>query len=324
MATESWTSPALTPKSAVTSSTDTLVDVPHHVHIKIMPHATSEHATTPAGTRMASTGSDESLVDDLGVLADTTPLDGGRTKDGSLSIDQLKSALGEIGELDNMFNAKQKYLNDLVRKRHDLERASGSNMALAAPAATAADKRPTGSSSSMHRLAPKESAPTKNEEARASTAFLTQLPGADLADSDDDDSEVDDGMPQFPPIPRPKIERNKDSEVSSSIEHLVRIQRIFDQGSNNFITRNKELGPEARYYSALTPKEQDRVDQIMQDDSDEDVAGSGADDGDDSSDDGLDTDMPYGQVLAMMEEEQKIRAERASRDLANPPPTSDQ
>ncbi|ORZ32678.1 hypothetical protein BCR44DRAFT_1439691 [Catenaria anguillulae PL171] len=56
-----------------------------------------------------------------------------------------------------------------------------------------------------------------------------------------------------------------------SLEHLFRVQKLFD--SNDFISRNKALGPEARYFSALTPQEQDRVNSILATSDDENDAG---------------------------------------------------
>ncbi|KAJ3351027.1 hypothetical protein GGF32_004487 [Allomyces javanicus] len=163
----------------------------------------------------------------------------------SMSAEALHRALGEIAELDQVLADKQAYLKALVHERRALERGASS-----ARLPLEEDEEEQGKRLTL--------VPAGEDEG----AFLTQAGGTNVQENMSSRASVAGDS-----IATPKSGSGKKAK---SLEHLFNVKQDFDK--NDFISRNKAMGAEARYYSALTPLEQDRVDRILIDDSNDDLA----------------------------------------------------
>ncbi|KAI9216854.1 hypothetical protein BC828DRAFT_392591 [Blastocladiella britannica] len=237
------------------------------------------------------------------------------SRDGSLSLDELRAALGEISEMDAILGEKQRYLADLVKQRHSIERtnrsginpasrgsASSSAMSESGLAANAKGPAAAESASRLASLVPdnrdgdEENEIVKSAEeweaSLGSAAFLTQLPGSALDHQDRTGGEMGSTTGSSTSTAHPrrvKVSRSKLRAVTppamstvgstQSLVNMFRTQRDFS--SDDFVARNKAMGAEARYYSALTPREQDRVELILADEETNESSDS-EDEGDDT------------------------------------------
>ncbi|KNE72422.1 hypothetical protein AMAG_20513 [Allomyces macrogynus ATCC 38327] len=162
-----------------------------------------------------------------------------------MSAEALHRALGEIAELDKVLADKQAYLKALVHERRALERGGSS-----ARLPLDEDDKEEGDGKRL-TLVP------AGEEGEG--AFLTQVGGANVQENLSSRASIAGDSTVTP--------KSGSGKKAKSLEHLFNVKHDFDK--NDFISRNKAMGAKARYYSALTPLEQDRVDRILVDSTDE-------------------------------------------------------
>ncbi|KNE72214.1 hypothetical protein AMAG_16697 [Allomyces macrogynus ATCC 38327] len=235
-------SPARCPVSGATASSTPTGDRP--ASSSGCPFASAKRASSPVGTCPITSSTITADANTDPIWAHRAVLSDADAK--SMSSEALHRALGEIAELDKVLADKQAYLKALVHERRALERG-GSSARLPLD-----EDDQEGEEGGKGRLT---LVPGEDEG-----AFLTQAGGTNVQENMSSRASVA-GVATATP-------KSGTGKKAKSLEHLFNVKQDFDK--NDFISRNKAMGAEARYYSALTPLEQDRVDRILIDDTDHD------------------------------------------------------
>ncbi|KAJ1507594.1 hypothetical protein HMI55_000719, partial [Coelomomyces lativittatus] len=158
----------------------------------------------------------------------------------STDYQDLAKELGTIQELDDMIKEKQAYLNLLVQQRLAIEKGLDPFFA-----------------ERQQKVVEDE-----EDEASSTPSFLLTMQQGPILKEKNQQGFSGSSSSQDPLQTSTSLPKNSTSDSHKPLRDFkFPVKKDFEK--SDFVNRNKALGPGAKYFSTLTPREQDRVEAIL-------------------------------------------------------------